>query len=498
MPSETYGKFVSLTKDYAIAGQIGGLLGWDQETCMPEKGAADRSNQLAFIAGIEHERQTSAELGNLLDKLEQEADEDVVVATNVRETRREYDRAIRVPTDLVKEIARVTSLAQDAWRKARAESNFALFVPTLERLLDLKRQVADKIGWKTEPFDALMDEYEPGTKAADVQVVFDRLKTKLVPFVAAIKDAPRRPDLSILKRPCPIEQQKAFTRRVLEAMQFDFKAGRVDTSTHPFCSGATPNDVRLTSRYFEDYFPASLFGLMHEGGHGLYEQGLDAAHVGTPMGSSVSLGIHESQSRLWENQVGRSRAFWERFYGEFQAAFASMADVPLDDFYFAINNVKPSFIRVEADEVTYGLHIMLRFAIERPMIAGTLAVRDIPEKWNALSQELLGITPSNDAEGCLQDIHWAFGMYGYFPTYQLGNLYSAQFFAAAKRAMPGLEDQIRRGELAPLREWLRENIHRHGKRYRAPELAKLVTGSTLADEPYMEYLEAKYKPLYGI
>jgi carboxypeptidase Taq len=358
--------------------------------------------------------------------------------------------------------------------------------------------VADKVGWDTEPYDALMDEYEPGALAMDVQEVFDALKAELVPLVQAIKAAPRQPDLSILERACPVAAQQSFSRRVLELMHFDFEAGRLDVSAHPFCSGTTPNDVRLTTRYDEHYFPGALFGTMHEGGHGLYEQGLSTEHTGTPMGSSVSLGIHESQSRLWENQVGRSRPFWNRMYPEFQQQFPSMQSVALDDFYFAINNVRPSLIRVEADEVTYGLHIMLRFDIERQMIAGKLATHDIPEKWNTSFQELFGITPPDDKEGCLQDIHWAFGIFGYFPTYQLGNLYSAQFFAAAQAALPDLDEQIGRGEFGPLREWLRENIHQHGQRFRARELVERVTGQPLAHEPYMAYLRGKFGPLYGL
>ncbi len=498
MPSETYEQLIRLVKDVATVQQVGALLGWDQETYMPKKASANRANQLALIAGIAHDKQTSPELGSLLAKAEQEEDDDFVVRTNLRETRRIYDRDVKLPTQLVKDIAKATSLAQAAWAKARADSDFDQFAPHLDKLLDLKREVADKIGWDTEPYDALMDEYEPGARAADVQAVFDDLKEDLVPLVAAIKDAPRQPDLEILKRDCPVDKQQEFGRRVLDAMTFDKEAGRLDVAVHPFCSGATPNDVRLTTRYDRNYFPMALFGTMHEAGHGLYEQGLDPQHTGTPMCSSVSLGIHESQSRLWENQVGRSLPFWEHFYADFQRTFPVMADVPLPAFHFAINNVRPSLIRVEADEVTYGLHIMLRFNIERQMIAGKLATRDVPDKWNSLFEEYVGITPPDNAQGCLQDIHWSMGIFGYFPTYQLGNLYAAQFFAAAKQALPDLDDQIRRGELGPLREWLRDNIHKHGMRYRANELAEVVTGEGLTAKPFMAYLRAKFGPLYGI
>ena len=508
MPSATYAMFLDRVRELSTWGQIGSLLGWDQETYMPPKAVHDRANQIAAIAGLAHEKLVSDEMGKLLTELRGEigdatagtkaGDADGVVAANVREVRRSYDRAVKLPTALVQEIARESSLAQEAWRVARAGSDFARFAPHLEKLLDLKREVADRFGWDTEPYDALLDEFEPGARAADIQTIFDALKKELVPLVAALAKAPRQPDQSILKRSCPVAQQETFNRRVLERMGFDFQAGRIDRSAHPFCSGTTPSDVRLTTRYDEHYFPMSLFGSMHEAGHGLYEQGFDPIHTGTPMAQAVSLGIHESQSRLWENMVGRSRPFWEHWLPEFQQTFTNIAGVPVDDFVRAINTVRPSFIRVEADEVTYGLHIMLRFDLERQMIAGKLPVASVPERWDALFKEYFGLTPPSVADGCLQDIHWSLSIFGYFPTYQLGNLYAAQFFAAARRARPDLDGQLRRGELAPLRAWLRENIHRHGMRYRAHELVERVTGSKPSHAAYVQYLHAKYKPLYGL
>ncbi len=500
MATDLYAKFLDHVRDIFRAGSIEELLGWDQETMMPKRGAEARSHQLALVAGFTHDRLASPELGEMLARLEGEIDPSAEpeAGANIREMRRHYDRAVKIPTDLVKQIARATSLAKTAWIEARKESSFPKFAPHLQKLLDLKREVADKVGWKTEPYDALMDEYEPGAKSAEVQAVFDALKAELVPLVAAIKDAPRQPDLSLLTRMCDVAAQSSFSRAVAEAMGFDFDAGRIDTSAHPFCSGTNPGDVRLTTRYAETYFPQALFGTMHEAGHGLYEQGLDPEHAATPMGSSVSLGIHESQSRLWENMVGRGRPFWERFYREFQQTFPAYAEVRLDDFFFAINAVQPSLIRVEADEVTYGLHIMLRFDLERRMIAGKLAVKDVPAAWNESVRAFLGITPPDDAQGCLQDIHWSSGIFGYFPTYALGNLYAAQFYAAARKAIPNLEEQIRQGQLRPLLDWLRENIHRHGQRYRATELVKVVTGQELSHKPFMQYLNTKFRPLYGI
>ncbi len=497
MPSDTYQQFIERVREIEIAGAIGGLLEWDQETYMPAKGAETRAAQTAMIAGIGHERLVDSAFARLLERVEQENDPDPVVQTNVREMRRLFDRAVKLPTRLVQDIARVTTLGREAWVKARKESDFARFAPHLARLLDLKREVADKIGYEDVPYDALMDEFEPGARSVAVQRVFDGLRADLVPIVQAIKDAPRQPDTSILERSCPVAAQASFGRAIVAAMGFDFAAGRIDTTTHPFCSGMTPHDVRLTTRFDEHYLPMSLFGLMHEAGHGLYEQGLAIEHAFTPMGDSVSLGIHESQSRLWENQVGRSRLFWEHFFGALQQAFGALADVSLDDWYFAINTVRPSFIRVEADEVTYNLHIMLRFDIEREMIAGKLAVQDVPAAWNDRFQQMLGLTPPDDSKGCLQDIHWSMGIFGYFPTYALGNLYAAQFFAAARARLPDLDGQIRRGELQPLRAWLRENIHLHGQRYRAAELAERVSGQPLTHRAFIDYLTAKYQPLYG-
>lgn len=498
MASETYQTFVHWVRDIYVAQSVEGVLDWDQETYMPPKGAQTRAAQIALVAGVAHERLIDDGFGRLLAAVEREADPDPDVATNAREMRRIYDRRIKLPTALVQEIAAATTLAKSAWVKARKEARFELFEAHLERLLDLKRQVAELIGYVAEPYDALLDEYEPGACAADVQHIFDDVRTALVPLVAALRSAPRQPQPALLTRPCPLADQATFARRVVAAMGFDFEAGRIDVTTHPFCSGASPHDVRLTTRYDEHYLPMALFGLMHEAGHGLYEQGLDPTHAFTPRGSSVSLGIHESQSRMWENLVGRGRPFWKHWFPQLQAAFPAYADVALDDWHHAINTVRPSFIRVEADEVTYNLHIMLRFDIERRMVSGRLAVQDVPAAWNEAFRAMFGLTPPDDALGCLQDIHWSMGMFGYFPTYALGNLYACQFFAAARRDLADLDEQIARGELLPLRAWLRENVHRHGQRYRAGGLVQVVTGAPLSHEAFLDYLDAKYRPLYGL
>ncbi len=493
-----YDRFITMTREIRQLGTVAELLAWDQETYMPKKGIALRAEQLSTMASVAHERLSSDEFGTLLRQLDEDID-DPVRATNIREMRRFYDRAVRVPAELVARIAKTTTLAKEAWVKAREASDFALFAPHLKELFELKRQMADCIGYQGERYDALLDEFEPGMTTAMVADIFASLRKPLADFVQRLADAPNQPDASIVRRHYPRAAQEAFGRRLAEAIGFDFDAGRLDVSTHPFCSGAGPLDVRMTARYYEDYVNASIFGILHETGHGLYEQGQSIEHCGTPTGAYVSLGIHESQSRLWENMVGRSRAFWEKFYPECQAAFPdALTDTSLDAFHGAINCVGPSCIRVEADEVTYNLHIVLRFEIERALLDRRLDVKDVPDAWNEKMRTLLGITPANTAEGCLQDIHWSLGAIGYFPTYALGNLYAAQMFEAATEAVPDLEGAIRRGDTGVLLSWLRENVHAHGMRYRAAELIERVSGRPLSIEPFMNYIERKFAPIYDL
>lgn len=497
MPGD-YDTLMQLVRETHALASCQELLEWDQETYMPPTGVVARAEQLAALARTTHERQTDPRIGELLDNIDGALSDPLQLA-NLRETRRDYDRAVKIPSDLVAKIAKAASHGQKAWATAREESAFSKFEPHLVELLDLKREVAELLGYGNEPYDALLDEFEPGETAETVAKVFDDLRGPLSEFVAQIAGATKRPDESIVRRKFPRADQETFARKLSEAVGFNFQSGRIDVSTHPFCSGATPSDVRLTTRYNERHFSPAIFGVLHETGHGLYQQGLDSAHMFTPMGSAVSLGIHESQSRLWENMVGRSRAFWEHFYPDCKATFpAALGDVSLDGFVGAVNAVQPSFIRVEADEVTYNLHIILRFELERAMVAGKLAVHDIPDAWNAKMKDLLGITPESDADGCLQDIHWSFGAFGYFPTYALGNLYAAQFHAAAERDLGDLNDPIRRGDFKPLLVWLRENIHRHGQQYRAAELVKRVTGEPLSTGPLLTYLRDKFAPIYGL
>lgn len=494
----TFDDFTRAIRETGVLESCAALLDWDAEVNMPPKGLTLRAEQLSLLSRLAHERRTDPKIGDMLAALDGQATNEAQ-ETNLREVRRAYDRAVKIPAALVERISRVSTVAKDVWARARKENDFAAFAPHLEELIDLKRQVADAVGYKTERYDALLDEYEPGMTAADVSRLFGELRGPLSAFVKELMNAGRQPDASILSRKYPVDMQTLWCRQSAERIGFDFESGRIDVSTHPFCSGTGPGDVRLTTRYYEDYFPAAVFGTLHESGHGLYEQGLPVEHAFTPRGQAASLGIHESQSRLWENFVGRSHAYWRRFYPQCRVAFAdALGDVSLDAFYAAINAVRPSLIRVEADEVTYNLHIIVRFELERDMLDGRLAIRDLPQAWHARMHELLGVTPTSDADGCLQDIHWAMAAVGYFPTYALGNLYAAQFFAAIRRAQPDVDDQVERGEFSGILRWLRENIHIHGQRYRPAELVQRATGAAPTIQPFIEYIHAKFRPIYGL
>ena len=359
--------------------------------------------------------------------------------------------------------------------------------------------MADAIGTGATRYDTLMDAYEPGMTSAEMKKVFDSLAKELSDLIGQVMDSGKTPDRSLFERSYPEDRQKLFAHVLSRIIGFDMKNGNIHTTTHPFCSGFGPGDTRVNIRYNEKDVTDSVFSVLHEDGHAIYDQGLPAEHWGTPRGDSVSLGIHESQSRMWENFVGRSRSFWEHVYPMTQGFFPeSLNDTPLDDFYFAVNDVRPSFIRVEADQATYNLHILLRFELEQAIISGDLAVVDVPGAWNARFKELLHIDVPNDAQGCLQDVHWSGGSFGYFPTYTLGNLYAAQFFAKAGEELGDLDEQFRRGDFATLRGWLTKKIHSQGKKYRASDLVKEITGKPLSHRPLMDYLRSRLAPLYGI
>jgi carboxypeptidase Taq len=493
--TDAYADLIRRSKEVAVLQSCSAVLGWDQQTYMPKAGAAFRGEQLAVLAGLTHAKATDPATGELLATCEASdlvRDPESVEAANVRELRHGYDRATKLPQRLVEELARVTTAAQEAWQEARARDHFPAFRPHLERVLELKREEADAVGWTGHRYDALLDEYEPGMTAAEIRTLFAGLTAALTPLVRAAADA-GPPKTDVLARDFPVDRQRLFAESAAAAVGFDFAAGRLDTTAHPFCSAFGPGDCRLTTRYNPRFFPEAFFGVLHEAGHGMYEQGLPAEHFGTPCGSSCSLGVHESQSRLWENQVGRGRPFWEHFFPRLKQAFpGAVADVPLDDWLAAVNAVKPSFIRVEADEATYNLHIALRFELELALLSGDLPAADLPGAWNERFQSLLGLTVPGDREGCLQDIHWSFGGVGYFPTYTLGNLLAAQLMQAATRDLGSeLTAGFRAGDFAPLLGWLRQHVHAHGRKFRPGELCRRATGRPLSADAFLAYLREK-------
>jgi carboxypeptidase Taq len=485
------------SREIAIYNSAASLLSWDQETFMPPKAGAYRAEQLSQLAGLGHRLATAAEIGDWLkaceDSLPQSADEEENAqrAANVREWRHDYDRATKLPARLVEEFARTTSLAREEWARARRESNFAGFAPWLEKILALTREQAECWGYTTCAYDALMEGYEPGARAADLAPVFADLQKQLTPLLPQLQKVTDI-DPAKLERDYPIDVQRALNKEIAEAIGFDFESGRIDTAVHPFCTEMGPRDCRMTTRYNAKDFTSSLSGTIHETGHALYTQGLDPAAYGTPMGSYVSLGIHESQSRMWENQVGRSRVFWEQWYPRAKKMFPVLEGLPLDEFWLLVNRVRPSHIRVDADEATYNLHIILRFEIEQRLISGELAVADLPAAWNARFEEIFQIPVPDDARGCLQDTHWAIGALGYFPTYTLGTLNAAQLFAAALKQDAEIESEMKAGKYDRLLAWTHEKIHRHGRRYSPTELMERATGEPTRATYFLDYLKAKY------
>jgi carboxypeptidase Taq len=486
-----------------VLRSCGSILGWDQETYLP-KGASDlRAQQLSLIARLCHERDAAAELRDLLaeadDAARAEGDADSFLAANVREARRLHDRATRVPADLVAERVRVTTLARRHWETARAERDFERFRPWLEQVVDVTRRYAEALGYEDHPYDALLDLYEPDAKTADINEMFDPLRDAHTDLLARIVDSGVRIDSAFLRRPFPADRQRALTERVARDVGFDPERGRVDLAVHPMCSGKGPFDVRITSRFAEDNFCDGFFSMLHEVGHALYEQGLGREGFGWPANDACSLAVHESQSRLWENLVGRSHGFWRHYFPVARETFPDqLGDVALDDFWRGVNEVRPSFIRVDADEVTYNLHIFLRFELEQDLLTGALEAKDVPAAWNERSERSFRLRPEHDADGCLQDIHWSAGLIGYYPTYTLGNVYGAQIHAAAQAELGDLDEQFARGEFAPLREWLNEKIHARGRRERAPALIERATGSPPSPEPLIEQLETKFGAIYGL
>ena len=478
------------------------VLSWDEQVNLPRQGTAARADQLGYLMGMAHAKTTAPEIDDLLRRVEQSdlvADPHGDAGTNAREWRRVYDRYVRVPQALVEELERQIVLAQGIWGRARAAADFGQFSKTLETLVRLRKEFAGAIDDTRPAYDVLIEEFEPGMTEAELDRILGGLREGLVPLLEAILGSPRQPDLSLLTRDYPVDRQAIFGQAAAAAIGFDFTAGRLDIAPHPFCSDIAPGDTRMCTRYDSRRFNEGFFGIVHEAGHGLYDQGLPAEHWGTPCGHAAGMGIHESQSRMWENCVGRSRAFWEHFFPRAQQMFpGALAGVSLDDFHFAVNAVERSWIRVEADEATYDLHILLRFELERAIFADRLDVKDVPTAWNEKFHAYFGMTPPDDALGCLQDIHWSGAAFGYFPSYSLGNIYAAELYAEVQREIPDLERGFARGEFAPLLVWMRERVHAEGMRYRGPELVEKITGHAPDSAALVAQLRQRFAELYDI
>jgi carboxypeptidase Taq len=476
------------------------LLGWDQQTYMPPGGAEARGNQLALLGKLIHERSTSPEMGKLLEDLKGYAanlDPDSDDARLVKVTTRAYEKAVRVPVKHVIDFAQATTLGQQAWVEARSKSDFSIFRPHLEKIVALRQEYASFFPNFEHPYDALLDDFEPNMKTVDVKAIFDGLRPRQVELIKAIAGKPQVDD-AFLHQPFDENKQLQFGREVITRFGYDWQRGRQDKAPHPFTISFSINDVRITTRVLPDFLNTMLFGTMHECGHALYAMGVAPELERTGLEGGASLAVHESQSRLWENLVGRSLPFWQHFYPRLQETFPQLVDVPLEKFYKGINKVAPSFIRVEADEATYNLHIMLRLELEIALLEGKVAAKDMPDIWNTRMQEYLGVTPPDDARGVLQDIHWSGGSIGYFSTYALGNLISAQLWEKINQDIPDLVEQVRQGKFEALLGWLREKIHRHGGKFEPQELVQKVTGSRIDPAPYVRYLTKKYSEIYNL
>lgn len=494
-----------IDKEIRLLGHSIALLHWDQETGMPKRGVDERSEQVGLIEGMAHEKLASEEVGELLEQVgsthssptggKDVSEED---RSYLRALRREHERARKIPTRLVTELAEEVSTAQVVWRDAKNRDNFSLFRPHLEKILRLNMEKAEAVGYEEDIYDALLDEFEPWMSANKVGEVFDELRSELIPLVEELGEK-KSGDDSFLYYSYPVDDQRAFVRRLLDELDFDFERGRLDETVHPFTTAVGGDDVRITTHYKENNLKSALFGTIHEAGHAFYEMGVAEKYKTSVLGQGTSLGIHESQSRIWENVIGRSISFWRRYFPLLREYFpAQLEDVTLSKFIAAINRVEPSFIRIEADEVSYSLHVILRFELERAMVNGDLSVSDLPGEWSRSMENLLGIRPRTDAEGVLQDVHWAMGAIGYFPTYALGNLYGAQFDEKMREDLDDPDALIAKGNFEPVRRWMEEHIHRHGAAKTPRELIQEVTGKDLEAEPFLSYLRKKYSRIHEI
>ncbi len=502
-PREAYEELLSRLRTASLLSSTKSLLEWDEETQMPEGGVLHRSQQIALLAGRIHEELVHPRVSDLIglaSKSELTRDARSAEAVNLRRWTRRTERNCRLDRGLVEESAAAVTLSQHAWVAARKANDFSAFLPHLSRVITLKRREASALSAGTgEPWNAMLEEFEPGMTAARLEQVFEPIRPRLRDLLDRVAGSSHRPRTDVLRRRVDAATQKKFAMLVIERLGFDFTRGRLDTSAHPFSTHLGPGDVRLTTRFFEDDITEGLFGALHEAGHGLYDQGLPQEHFGTPRGDAASYGMHESQSRLWENFVGRGAGFWRCFYPELRRVCPGVFDdVDEDAFVFAINEVEPGLNRVRADEVTYNLHVFIRFRLERALLSGDLTPRDLPGAWREAYETDLGVSPTDDADGCLQDGHWAAGLFGYFPTYALGNVIAGQLAAAAERDIGSLDAAIAAGRSASLLDWLRAKVHGFGQSLEAEDLVREATGQGLATDPLLDALERKYAALYRL
>jgi len=491
-----YGALLERVRTFKALAGADGLLAWDHAVMMPSAGGAARAEAGAAVGSAMHALIAGADFGRLLDAAEAEKPSAPVEAAMLRWSRREFERRRRVPAALVEELARHAALSHDIWVAARAKSDFAAFRPALEKMFELKRRQAEALAPSGDLYDAWLEDFEPGMTTGEASALLGAIREGLAPLAKRVLE--RGVEAPVLPGLYPAEAQRKLGELAVREMGFDFKRGRLDTAVHPFCCGLGRDDVRLTARYHEDLPLSSLYSCLHEAGHGLYEQGTGAELDGTPLAAGATSAVHESQSRLWENVVGRSRGFWKRWTPRYHEAFPQTRSLGPEEFYRAVNRVSASCIRVEADELTYSLHVILRFELERDLLAGRLRVADLPEAWNAKMKESLGITPPDDANGVLQDVHWAEGLIGYFPTYAIGNAISLQLWESAVAARPGIEAEIERGGSPSLLSWLVEKVHRRGRTGSAAEIVTAATGRPIDPAPYLRYLTRKYGELAGL
>ncbi len=489
--------FKGYLKDIEFLNSAIGALYWDSRVNIPRKGVAYRGEVLGYLSAELYRKQTSDTMKAFIDEFSALADADDVTRAMADRAKREYDRSMKIPEERYRAYVVAVSAAESAWEEAKGKADYAMFKPHLETLIGFNREFAEYWGAGAQKYDKLLDYYEPGATTATLDAVFGEVRDAIVALLNKIKTKPK-PDDSFLKSVFPVDAQARFSHHVLEKMGYDFEAGRLDVSVHPFTITMGLDDVRITTHYYENELRSALYSSIHEGGHAIYEQNIDPALAGTMLMTGASMGIHESQSRLYENLVGRSRAFWEYFYPEAQKAFPQLANVPLESFYKAVNSVQPSLIRIEADELTYSLHIIIRYEMEKAIFDGGAEIDDLPALWNAKYKEYLGVEPKNDGEGILQDTHWSGGNFGYFPSYALGNLYGAQFLHTMKRDVPDMERRIASGDLECVNAWFKEHVHRHGAVYLPAELIQKVTGEPLTARYFIDYLNAKYADVYGL